>query len=232
MEATSPAEGQTPVPLPSAEESPPGKGGPEETEVLIEVTEIRRRIADWRYTGYIGTEKGTAGLLQRVRHPERRLTVVAGQKLEGVSIEEVRPERLVVSFEGDREEIPLSSGPAFDLSDILIPTELAEDPGTLAEVVYAQTLGRYAAEQPEVEVEGDDESSEMQGEMMEAVSERNSWERAFLGESVDSWVDRLAESLPSGEEENLEVSEPNPEDYPLTEERRLQLLGFHPDRGN
>ena len=187
-----------------------------------EVPEIYKRIADWRYIGFMKAPSKITAVVQRMREPGQRVYLAEGKVLEGVQVAEVTPDLLTVSLDGQSAEIPLTGGPGFDPSGVEIPEELAEDPDSLVAIVFAQTLGMYLAEEPETPLpEGNAVEPEI--ESVEALSARQGWPPPSQGETFEEWATRTAESFPTRSDPS---GSSNPLDYPLAEEDRMRILGM------
>jgi len=192
-------------------------------------SELHKRVADWRYEGYLKSSRSAVAVLRKMRSPKQPIYVTAGKRLDGVTIKKVLPEEILVSLGEESEEIVLTTGPAFDLTDVTIPKELLEDPETAVASMFAQTIGRYMADQPNVSLE-EGSSPESETEMMEALSEKNSWDPPMDGESMEDWVSRISEGFAQGNGTDDSSAE-DPRNYKLSEESRLSLLGLAPGAG-
>ncbi|MCA9412435.1 MAG: hypothetical protein KC944_14560 [Candidatus Omnitrophica bacterium] len=193
------------------------------TESNNQPSELEIRTADWRYVGAILSENDGIAVIERMRYPERKLKVAEGEKLEGVSVEEVASESVRLTLEDESRELLLTQGPAFKVTEVMIPEETLEDPEILAAVVFAQTLGKYVAGEPDfssienpIEPEGDSLH-----EMMEAISQAGNLIPPMGGESNDDWGAAASEAMSSNPESSMDPSQ-----YPLTEEARLSFFGY------
>jgi hypothetical protein len=182
---------------------------------LKESSELKRRIADWRYTGYLKAPGKRIALVQRMQRPDRPLRIAEGDFIQEVRVEEVSSDRILVSYRDDREEIYLDQRDPFDLPTVEIPTELADRPEELADLVFAQTLGRYLPEGGAMTLVGDEAQEE--NEALQALSETEGLPEPFYGDTVEDFAERLAENPPDGLD---------PSGYKLSDEVRNRLFGF------
>ncbi len=186
-------------------------------------SELEIRTADWRYVGSIISGKKSVAMIERLEYPDKKNHVALGESLEGVAVEVIASSSMRLSFDGESRDLMLTQGPAFDTADVLIPEEILEEPEILAAVVFAQTLGKYVAEEPdfspiEAEVEPAGESLH---ELMDALSGLGNLVPPIEGESMEEWGEAAADEMGSNPEQSLDPSQ-----HPLTEEARLSLLGY------
>ncbi|MCA9416451.1 MAG: hypothetical protein KC917_09280 [Candidatus Omnitrophica bacterium] len=186
-------------------------------------SELEIRTADWRYVGAILSEDDGIAIIERMRYPGKKLKVAEGEKLEGVLVKRIESESVRLTLDDESRELPLTQGPAFDVTEVMIPEETLEDPEILAAVVFAQTLGKYVAGEPHfssienaIEPEGDSLH-----EMMEAISQAGNLIPPMGGESNDDWGAAASEAMSSNPESSMD-----PSDLPLTEEARLSFFGY------
>ena len=183
---------------------------------------LRERVADWRYVGNLITNRKKVAIIQRMQREHEKTRVLEGEDLEGVRIDEVYPSTIIVSLGGEEMEIIRTDDPAYNLEDLYIAPELADEPDLLAQAIYAQTLGQYVSEIPSFEDVGKDGeiTPESQTELIDAIANHNGWDLPPVGEGLDSWAEGIAE------QEEMGGSQQNPEDYPLNESDRRRILGF------
>jgi len=186
-------------------------------------SELEIRTADWRYVGGILSSGKSVAMIERMETPNRKSPVTLGETLEGVAVAEISGSSILVRLEGNEREIPLTQGPAFEVEDVFIPEEVVEDPEIMAAVVYAQTLGRYVAEEPDFSSVGDEveTSGESLHELMDGIAGAASLISPFDSESMEDWGEAAAQEMSENPNDSLDPSQ-----YPLTEEARLSLLGF------
>jgi hypothetical protein len=180
-----------------------------------EPTPFEREVADWRYEGFFQSGTKRRGVLRRMRDPDNQELVKVGDQLAGIEILDLTLDSLVVARGEEQAEIPLALGPAFDQQAWVIPAELHESPDTLAATVFSQTLGAYLAEKPELDWVQETDNGPSQ-ESLHALAEVSGWRITSFetGEGESGVRPAFASDLP------------DPSRVPLTEERRLALLGI------
>ncbi|MCA9447398.1 MAG: hypothetical protein KC931_09795, partial [Candidatus Omnitrophica bacterium] len=169
------------------------------------------------------SENRSVAMIERMEYPERKLKMAEGETIEGVTVADISSASVRLTLAGESRDLPLTQGPAFDLSEVFIPEEVLEEPEVFAAVVFAQTLGKYVAEEPDfssVENELEPESDSLH-EMMEAISAAGNLVPPMPGESNGDWGAAVGEGTTMNPE-----STSNPADYPLTEAARLSILGI------
>lgn len=188
-------------PVPSTEGAP------------VSASALNQEIADWRYVGHAIAGSRSVAVVERARDPGKTIRLLPGTILGGVKILEVNPRCLQVAMGGESVEIVPTTGPAFDLDAVEIPSELADEPEALAEVVYRLTLGAYQSEHLNLE---DSEEVGSDAETVEALASELGVSGVSQGQSLESWA--------SGMPEDSDLL--RGQDAPLSEQKRLRLLGL------
>lgn len=185
-------------------------------------TPLEILTADWRFVGGIISPGKSVARIQLMEAPERIHLVRRGARLEGVVVAEIASATVLVSFGEDVRVLPLEQGPAFNPDEVLIPEEAADNPEVLASVVFAQTLGKYLAVEPDFSSEDSisEPTEEAVHDAMDSLSQAATLVPPQPGETPEEWAEAAAEGLAAEGESELDPSR-----HPLSEEDRLTLLG-------
>jgi len=172
---------------------------------------LEKRTADWRYLRSVRGGGKAIAVVQRMRTPNSKLHALEGSLVGGILVQAVEKEALTLAYKGETRTLPISKGPAFDIDNVVIPMELADDPMALAQAVFAQTLGQYMAEPPSVEDVDEDSYDGGDQDAMDLLAETNNWIPSLPGESSVEWFERIADqgvAIIPDEVDNSVLSDP------------------------